>query len=97
MSEILTLFGLGAGLSLTVLIFVAWTIFWKGWSLWIAARKGEVWWFLAILIINTAGILEIIYLFYFKKMIFNFKTRRFEESTPKNKVVIEEKIPDSQN
>ena len=83
MSEILTLFGLGAGFSLIVLVFVVWTVFWKGWALWIAARKGEVWWFLAILIINTAGILEIVYLFVFKKMIFNFETKKFEERTEK--------------
>jgi len=83
MAEILTLFGLGAGFSLIVLVFVVWTVFWKGWALWIAARKGEVWWFLAILIVNTAGILEIVYLFAFKKMIFNFKTRKFEEQKEK--------------
>lgn len=79
MSEILTLFGLGAGFSLIILVFVLWTVFWKGWALWTAARKGEMWWFLAILIVNTAGILEIVYLFFFKKMIFNFKTKKFEE------------------
>jgi flagellar basal body-associated protein FliL len=83
MSEILTLFGLGAGFSLIVLVFVLWTVFWKGWALWIAARKGEMWWFLAILIVNTAGILEIVYLFFFKKMIFNFQTKKFEEQTEK--------------
>ncbi len=81
MAEILTLFGLGAGFSIIVLVFVIWTIFWKGWALWISARKGEVWWFLAILILNSAGILEIAYLFFFKKMIFNFKTKKFEEQT----------------
>jgi hypothetical protein len=79
MSEILTLVGLGAGFSVAVLAAVAWTIFWKGWSLWISARKGEFWWFIAMLIINTFGILEILYLFVFKKMKFNFKTKRFEE------------------
>ena len=92
MSEILTLFGLGAGLSIPVIIFVAWTIFWKGWALWIAARKGEVWWFLAMIIVNTGGILEIVYLFFFKKMTFNFKTKKFQEATPKDKVKKEETV-----
>jgi len=86
MSEMLTLFGLGAGFSLFVLVFVLWTIFWKGWALWIAARNGEVWWFLAILIVNTMGILEIIYIFFFKKLIFNFKTKRFEEKKKSQKI-----------
>ncbi len=86
MSEILALFGLGAGFSLIILVTVAWTIFWKGWALWIAARKGELWWFLAMLIINTFGILEIVYIFFFKKMVFNFKTKKFEERVQKETV-----------
>jgi predicted membrane protein len=94
MSEILTLFGLGAGFSIVVLIFVLWTVFWKGWALWIAARKGEMWWFLAILIVNTAGILEIIYLFFFKKMIFNFKTKKFEEQSKKEEKTVKDEIKD---
>lgn len=92
MAEILTLFGLGAGFSIFVLTFVLWTIFWKGWALWIAARKGEMWWFLAILIINTAGILEIVYLFAFKKMIFNFQTKKFEERTKSEENPVKEEV-----
>jgi hypothetical protein len=64
-------------------VLVIWIIFWKGWALWIAARKGEFWWFLVILIVNTFGILEIVYLFVFKKLIFNFKTKKFEERKEK--------------
>lgn len=94
MSEILALFGLGAGFSLIILVTVAWTIFWKGWALWIAARKGELWWFLAMLIINTFGILEIIYIFAFKKMVFNFKTKKFEERS-QNETVKEAKAEES--
>jgi len=51
-----------------VLIFILWSIVWKGLALWHAARRGEQWWFLALLIINTAGILEIVYLFFFAKL-----------------------------
>lgn len=36
----------------------------KGYSLWYAARRGEKWWFIILLIINTAGILELIYLIF---------------------------------
>lgn len=84
MSEILALVGLGAGFSIFILIAVAWTIFWKGWALWISARKGEFWWFIAMLVINTFGILEIIYIFVYKKMKFNFKTKKFEEKEINN-------------
>ena len=39
-----------------------WTLFWKGLALWHAARRGSTFWFIILLVINTAGILEIIYL-----------------------------------
>lgn len=44
-----------------------WTLVWKGIALWKSARLGEKWWFIALLAINTAGILEIIYIFGFAK------------------------------
>jgi hypothetical protein len=48
---------------------MAWSIAWKGWALWIAARNKEsVPWFVALLILNTAGILDILYIFVFSKM-----------------------------
>jgi len=36
-------------------------------SLWRAARNDQKWWFGAILVINTIGVLELTYLFYFSK------------------------------
>lgn len=44
-----------------------WTIPWKGVALWKSARNGSKPWFIALLIINTVGILEIIYIFCFSK------------------------------
>lgn len=46
------------------LIF-AWSIFWKGTALWKAAKGSQRNWFIALLIINTVGVLEIVYLFRF--------------------------------
>ena len=46
-----------------LLLVVLWSLFWKGLALWHSAQRGEQWWFLAILVLNTAGILEIVYLF----------------------------------
>lgn len=46
-----------------VLLMTLWTLPWKGWALWLAARRGEKWWFIAILVLNTIAILEIIYIF----------------------------------
>lgn len=34
----------------------------KGYALWHAARRGERGWFIALLVVNTLGILELIYL-----------------------------------
>lgn len=39
-----------------------WALVWKGLTLWVAARRGHVGWFVLFLILNTAGIAEIIYL-----------------------------------
>lgn len=55
--------GLGAGFILLAL----WSLFWKGLALWKAARNDERYWFVALLVINTVGILELAYLFIFAK------------------------------
>lgn len=49
-----------------ILVVVLWTIVLKGYSLWYAARGSQKWWFIALLVINTLGILEIIYLIWFR-------------------------------
>lgn len=49
-------------------ILILWSIFWKGLALWHSGRKGQPWWFVALLLINSAGILEIIYLFLVLKL-----------------------------
>ncbi len=45
-----------------IIIIVVWSALWKAIALWQSARRNEKWWFLALMFINTAGILEIIYL-----------------------------------
>ncbi|MDI6778136.1 MAG: DUF5652 family protein [Patescibacteria group bacterium] len=42
---------------------IVWTLAWKGIALWKSARLGQTGWFIAILVLNTVGILEIIYVF----------------------------------
>src|SRR3989338_3968633 len=62
-------FGLFGGMMFGgfMLLLVAWTLYWKYKSLWYAAKHDHKWWFIALLIINTAGILEILYLYVFSK------------------------------
>lgn len=63
--------GVFAVLAPLVIIFVLWSIVWKGLALWHAARRGEPLWFIVLLLINTLGILEIIYLFFVAKLKMN--------------------------
>jgi len=39
-----------------------WSIFWKGLALWRSARMNHKGWFIALLVINTVGIFEIVYI-----------------------------------
>ena len=48
-------------------VIIIWSIFWKGMGLWRASRLGEKPWFWALMIINTMGILEILYIYVFSK------------------------------
>jgi len=48
-------------------LILAWTLPWKGMALWKAGRNSQKGWFVALLVINTLAILEIIYIFYFSK------------------------------
>ncbi len=49
-------------------ILVLWSIVWKGLALWKSAREGSKVWFVVLLIVNTVGILDILYLYVFSKM-----------------------------
>ena len=49
-----------------ILVALIWTLVLKGFALWYAARGHQKKWFILLLIINTGGILEIIYLIWFR-------------------------------
>lgn len=49
------------------LVMTIWTFFWKGAALWQAAKQNQKIWFVIFLVLNTFGIVEIIYLFFFAK------------------------------
>lgn len=57
-----------------ILIFlaIAWTIPWKGLALWKAAKKDHKKWYIALILLNTLGILEILYIFFFSKRKFKW-------------------------
>lgn len=49
------------------LVLVLWDLMWKGIGLWKAARNEDKYWFIAILIINSLGIVPILYIYVFQK------------------------------
>jgi len=50
-----------------VVLVLGWTLPWKGVALWRAARNKQMWWFVAMFVLNTLAILEIVYIFRFSK------------------------------
>lgn len=51
-----------------LILVTIWALVWKGLALWQSGRRNQKIWFVALLIINTLGILEILYIFVFSKM-----------------------------
>ena len=50
-----------------ILIILTWELIWKGFALWKSARNNQFAWFFCIFIMNTLGILPIIYLLIHRK------------------------------
>jgi hypothetical protein len=63
-------FGLSAFQGLNpfyLFLILVWSLIWKGYALWRASKNDQKYWFIVILIFNTIGFLEIIYLLFFQK------------------------------
>lgn len=59
--------GDSVGFGVLFIVLLVWSLVWKGMALWRAAHEDSKPWFVALLIINTVGILEILYLYVFSK------------------------------
>jgi hypothetical protein len=57
------------------IILLIWTLIWKGIALWKTAKKNKKGWFISILVLNTLGILPIIYIFIVDKYFILGKTK----------------------
>ena len=62
---------------LLIALAMMWALVWKGFALWKSAELRQRYWFIAILVVNTFGVLEIIYLFLVAK---NYKVEVVEQS-----------------
>lgn len=60
-----------------ILALMVWSLVWKGFALWKAAGNGQLKWFIALLIVNSAGIIEIVYIFFFSKKRENMQNKPF--------------------
>ena len=58
---------MATSLPLWVYPVMIWTLIWKGIGLWRSGRNNQLPWFIAMLILNTAGILPIVYLVWFQR------------------------------
>jgi len=48
-------------------LIVVWGLVWKGFALYRAGKQNQPGWFVALFLINTVGVLEILYLAFFSK------------------------------
>ncbi len=58
-----------------IAIITVWSLIWKGLALWKAAKKNQPNWFIILLVINTVGILEILYIYVFSEIKFDEKKK----------------------
>lgn len=64
-----------------IMLILLWSLPWKGVALWISARRGHIGWFIALMILNTLAILDILYIFIFSK--WNRKAREKNQEDPR--------------
>lgn len=60
--------GFGGGIFPVFILLAVWSLLWKGLALWHSAQKRQPWWFVILLFVNSAGLLELIYLFLVLKL-----------------------------
>ncbi|MCK9595974.1 DUF5652 family protein [Candidatus Pacearchaeota archaeon] len=60
--------GIPGGFVWVFVLILIWSAIWKLLALWKSARKGSPFWFVLLFLVNTVGILEILYIFLFSKI-----------------------------
>jgi methionyl-tRNA synthetase len=55
------------GARVLLVLAVVWTLIWKGMALWKSGQNGQKAWFVVLFLLNTLGILDIVYLVWFAK------------------------------
>jgi methionyl-tRNA synthetase len=60
-----------------LVLLMTWMVVWKGLALWKSAKLNQPVWFIFLLVVNTMGILEILYIYVFSK--FGYDHLRFKK------------------
>ena len=68
-------------------LILLWALPWKGYALWKSARKGQNIWFIVLFLVNTAAILEILYIFVFSEM----ENRKKSRISVRTKIITKKK------
>jgi hypothetical protein len=79
--DLISQLSLDLGIPLWLLVIASlWSLAWKAAALWKSARLNQPIWFIVLLVVNTLGILEILYIFLFStiklKKVKSIKKRR---------------------
>lgn len=72
-------------LVISLLIICLWDLVWRGLALWHSAKNKQKGWFIAVLLLNTLGLLPIIYLLWFKPKEKKERSVQFKIETVKKK------------
>ncbi len=83
--QLANILGISMGTLLIIIAIISvWSLVWKGLALWKSARKNSMIWFIVLLVVNTVGILEILYIYVFSEMK-KKKSDSSEEASKKKK------------
>ena len=52
------------GIMVAIILLSVWSLIWKGLALWRCAENKSKTWFVILLVVNTLGLLEIVYYFW---------------------------------
>jgi methionyl-tRNA synthetase len=74
------------GISLWLwIVLISWSSIWKLLALWKSARKNHLAWFIALGILNTVGILDILYIYIFSEKTWKTKKEKKVQKTATKK------------
>jgi hypothetical protein len=84
--QVASYLGISMGVLFIILAIISiWSLVWKGFALWKSAAKRQKIWFIVLLVVNTVGILEILYIYIFSKIGEKKKSSAPEEAAKKKK------------